>query len=485
MGHILSLRLLLLSAVAVLACDDKGAPTPSPVVASARGGESAPPSSGIVETVPSIDVQARALLAVWVRTQNEGDYKGYEQLYAEKFYGVKLAGERKARFDRAGWLRDRKAMFERPFTVAISQVTVSGTMKSATVLFEQIWASQGFQDRGQKRLLLVSEGSSATPTLRIAQEEMLTSVGGPSGASIQEPSPLEYSPVRDFAAGKALIVGRGFELGQVVGPLTRVGRNGPRYAVHRPLSLKAEARVGGALLGRRFSLYGAKGEVCSATVIGLAARAEVTPHFGQVSAWNGVEPEGQAATESEIALAVWRESEGSGYFTAAELKAEGDCAGALWARASDLPKPVIYQVQEMKKGAALDAALGARADYRNLMSRAKSADIGVHEIVQSIRRPDTGLEWVHYFASAGGCSDFQGELWVLLQSRPTGPLPLTGPGAVGAAMQGLEPFALDAAFDLEGDGQMELLGGDSLLRTSGHGYVRVRDVSPPYHDCPC
>jgi ketosteroid isomerase-like protein len=115
------------------------------------------------------DVQA--LVERWRVAQNDGDFDAYAALYGDGFEGVKRAGEAEQRFDRAGWLEDRKRMFARPMHVDVDELRVDMAARGARVELVQTWSSGGFGDRGRKRLdLELREGG-----LRIVREEMLDS----------------------------------------------------------------------------------------------------------------------------------------------------------------------------------------------------------------------------------------------------------------------------------------------------------------------
>src|SRR5690349_10149110 len=68
--------------------------------------------------------EARSLLDVWLKAQNEGDFDTYQIVYAQRFTGVRRSGPRTVRLDRAGWLKDRKRMFGKPMAVSISGLTI-------------------------------------------------------------------------------------------------------------------------------------------------------------------------------------------------------------------------------------------------------------------------------------------------------------------------------------------------------------------------
>src|SRR6476659_2556625 len=101
--------------------------------------------------------EARTLVDAWLAAQNKGDFAAYEKLYAQKFTGVRRSGPRTASLDRAGWMRDRQRMFQKPMKVSAGDVKVAGTLASARVTFMQEWESGSYHDRGPKQLVIVRE----------------------------------------------------------------------------------------------------------------------------------------------------------------------------------------------------------------------------------------------------------------------------------------------------------------------------------------
>ena len=65
------------------------------------------------------------MLDAWKAAQNGRDLAAYTRLYAARFEGVRRAGPRERRFDRASWLADRRNMFSLPVSVETADVRVS------------------------------------------------------------------------------------------------------------------------------------------------------------------------------------------------------------------------------------------------------------------------------------------------------------------------------------------------------------------------
>src|SRR5689334_18807496 len=119
-----------------LACD-KPTPAPAPSAPPAAPANPVPPSA----PQPAADERdARALLDQWQAAQNSGDFASYERLYAARSYGEKRAGSRLSKFDREGWLADRKRMFERPMKVGVSDLQIKSSAGSTLLTFEQTFS---------------------------------------------------------------------------------------------------------------------------------------------------------------------------------------------------------------------------------------------------------------------------------------------------------------------------------------------------------
>src|SRR5262249_20122703 len=111
------------------------------------------------------------LIDRWLAAQNAGDFATYESLYAERFTGIRRSGARTVRFNRAGWIKDRRRMFAKRMTVSIADRGTAPLTGGARVTFVQTWESGAYKDVGRKQIILHREKNG----LRIAREEMLES----------------------------------------------------------------------------------------------------------------------------------------------------------------------------------------------------------------------------------------------------------------------------------------------------------------------
>src|SRR5690606_1249859 len=134
-----SAALLCVVALCALGCREDAPPPVKQKEAPAPKPLSEPSTTETRESVT--EAEARAILSLWLGAQNAGDFAAYENLYATKFVGKKLAGDRATHFSRSGWLEDRKAMFSKPFTVKANETRVALSPESALIRFEQVWSN--------------------------------------------------------------------------------------------------------------------------------------------------------------------------------------------------------------------------------------------------------------------------------------------------------------------------------------------------------
>jgi hypothetical protein len=119
---------------------------------------------------------AEALVVRWLVAQNEGNFAAYEALYAQSFTGTKRAGTQVKTFDRAAWLKDRKAMFKHRMAVTGTPLEIKRDGAALVITVLQRFEQGNFADIGEKRLV-VDLRPSAGPILA---EEMLKSRVFPS-----------------------------------------------------------------------------------------------------------------------------------------------------------------------------------------------------------------------------------------------------------------------------------------------------------------
>jgi len=487
------------------ACGSGAKPEPPPT---------APPIEKPASTIAPVAVPtasvlsvpaARAFLERWVSTQNQGDFDGYQALYAERFRGTKRSGPRVRHFDRAGWVSDRARMFKQTMHVDVSDVKIQAWSRAAEITFTQAWTSPTFSDVGPKRLLLVA-GSSGP---EIATEEMLASNIGRQGTT----SALDAHDFRFLARTNHLYVvitsdpdvswaGNGaVELD--------AGRGADISAARRKADASRVPTDIRSSVPEQIRLYGASGPVCTATVGDLYLLRRVVVHFGTRQYWNGeVDLEEGAAPapvlDQVVADGIWGEAEDT--LLVAELTPDAThgsagCDAALWAREVERPEPTVFQREELAPDHVLRRqlldAVAALPSYRRI-----AADYRTHGKETSDALPTrwenfeqgsptftawrgAGRELFSVDMSVGGCGSFGGTLHVVLERR--------GPLFVRVA-ESQDWLSVDAIVDVNSDTLLELvLSGPFMRRGTADSCATVVDhlititdeVTPPFHDCGC
>ncbi len=449
---------------------------------SAAAPEAPPPAPSEVT-----EAELQALLAEWLRAQNAGDFASYEKLYSQKFTGKKLAGRRATEFGRAGWLADRKAMFERPFTVRANDVRVAAAPHGGFLRFEQTWSSSAYEDRGPKVLQLVREGDA----LRIAREEMLSSTE--AGAAAAAPPPFEaLALVHRTGSGPALLVPGAVDIHWSTEHPVYISDNEAVRAVSLP-ALPAARR---ALLDQDYELFDAEGRRCAARPKRFVILVDVVPHFGTVNAWTGFPDHKSVAPPAQRAQDLWRlavsqrevfPDASRGMSLALELEAK-DCAAPLWGRraapgaeapwSSRAPTP---EEQSQITAAARVHPETAERTRRYLESLPASERSGVTSWLTDTTNPrvfesPTGQTYVTTNVSGhpGDCNSGASSVYVWRKQ-----------GGTLVPVSGSFDESIRAVVDADGDGGAELIGASSVYAKAKSGYERVVEPLQLSLDCPC
>lgn len=410
----------------------------------------------------------RARLDAWLAAQNSGDAAAYTALYARKFTGVKRAGLRTSRFDRAGWIADRVRMFKRPMKVGAQDVGIGVSGATARVRFVQSWQSGSFADVGPKEQIWVREGKA----WNIAREEMLRSdvgVAAPSapasGASgfmvdgyyvLESDTKLEPErPLATLAHGDVDTVARAVDASQLAPEFRRL--------------------QGAALAG-----YAIDGKACAGRITGFAVIAALIPHFGQSQEWAAL-PSAQVANEA------WES--GKKLLVATTT----GCPQARFAVVGAAPGPPVAapdppSADERKQALA---ALHATPQYKELQtaflrddpkskSGWESGEGGSLKV--EVYRGSQTLISVTAIRDADGCDGFSANLWQLFEAKGSNLV------AVSAALPVVPAFAL------RNGGHLQIIHTDGRW---GFGHLAGRiaprqglydkdgELVVPYYDCPC
>ncbi|MBL8785923.1 MAG: nuclear transport factor 2 family protein [Deltaproteobacteria bacterium] len=414
-------------------------------------------------------------LKVWLAAQNAGDFASYSALYAPRFTGVKRAGDRTTRFDRARWLVDRQRMFGKAMKVEASQIEVEPSQVGAVVRFTQAWESGTYKDVGPKQIVFVKTADG----LRIAKEEMLAS---------QVEGATDQAAALTAGQFQPIVVSEGF-IGVVSAPVADTATL-PHKA---PVSLQRGRAAYATLDGQpddkpTFELFGENGKVCDAPARERGLFVDVIHHFGQIQTWNGENDEPRL-DDAGVAAALLGGNHGGTYEV---WKVDADaCKGALWARMKgEGASPVLPSID------AAPLAERALKELRKLAAwKAIQKDFDSDETTSALKKPwDThestplthawkaadGTTYVSFSVTAGaGCGSFGGSTWGLW--RVTGETWTlltdgTSPGDIQAPT---------AAADLDGDGRPEFTDGETLIQPVGATWRATISVAPPDYDCPC
>lgn len=423
--------------------------------------------------------KAKVLVETWLGAQNSGDFDGYQALYGKRFTGVKRAGERTRRFDRARWLEDRKRMFSKVMKVEAKDLAIDTTDNGAIILFTQTWESGSFRDVGPKQIVAVVEDGQ----LRIAREEMLASIIEGGAGEVPDLAAGQYLPVVSSEGFLAVVRGPG----------------DPDKTPHEAPESVVRAQVAFAKMKEqpaapaKYELFGAAGKVCevSAGPRGLVARARF--HFGQVQTWDGtfdgLDPNKDKVDDKTVAADVMALASG-GVHEVDRVDAAA-CAGATWAReAGAAPATVFGQVD------ATPFAGKAREALRKLpmwgqIQKDFQADDTIEVKTANWDEWESGVAtsaWsagggAHFVAisvvSGTGCGTFGASAWATWRVEGDRWTLMTDGDRASDAM------TPTSAFDADGDGRPEFTDGDELIQPVGATWKKTRSVKAPDFDCPC
>jgi hypothetical protein len=437
--------------------------------------------------------EARAVLDRWLDAQNQGRFDDYRFYYEETFKGVRRSGVRTATFDRDGWMRDRKRMFEKPMTVAADNVHIFANERSARIVFTQRWSSGKYADTGPKELVLHRRPGGS---YGIVREELFASDN-------RKPGTLDLNAFRQFAFvvdGEVVVTTKPDD-GWASGPpiLEKRGRDSFLFRSRRAVDASKLPSDVTKLSGLAVHLLDNHGIRCEGKLGEFLLR-------------------GRAISDVESSADdLWAMSAHT-----LVARVDGDqkaCAGATWARAAALTTPSIASAEsptpELTKRAlaAFQALPGSESIQRDLarwsrISGSKSGRSrpwwGRHPPVVRVIRPASGraLLSVSVKVSEGGCSDgvfsFLWALWevddsdaghprLILRNEPDDTKTLRATAAVDVDGDGIPELLFDGSTDAaqaNGAGQPQLLE-HGIVRAVGGSYVDIEGPETPIDICPC
>ncbi|MET0384306.1 MAG: nuclear transport factor 2 family protein [Polyangiales bacterium] len=451
------------------------APKPAEPVAPSKPVADPPPPPAAVASPRLERAAAEVLVTRWSRAQNTRDFAAYASLYATRFTGIKRVGDKTTRYDRDSWLIDRERMFERGFTLEVSDVTVDSLGASAVVAFEQVFRTPSFSDRGPKQLVIVLEDGQP----KIAREELVHSELAPqlSAATITD---QDFAFIRTIGE-RRFWVSRLSTHGQTIdGAPAFVGVGAAWGAVSSERLPKPLVELRGSSVVIDPTPDGG----CEIQLGEVGVLADFHPHFGDVDRWKDGAPE-------VVAREVFGDNtvDGRHYRYAVEITdAAKGCKTARWARAKGLP-PVPVAAVSAVQGAdlALQRAAARKTPAYVQLQKAFRAepkqpkgdwDVVTETVVKGfatqLGTTQLGLLTLSHVAD---CDAFAGELTVVgrLENGAFKPL--------ATNVQGI--FTPQLAIDLDNDGMPEWLSETELLGWDGKTYTPVVSVTPPDYDCGC
>ena len=465
------------------ACKSKPAPPTEPAerAQATKSASAGVPAASVATPVAAglPEAEVKAFIERWQVAQNSKSFDDYSRFYAERFMGVKRVGTYSKRFDRAGWLADRKPMFDAGAQVKVSEVELVAAAGATRAIFTQEFTSGAFRDVGKKELFLVAAAGGVS----ITKEEMLDS-------KVSEQPSTTDSVLAFHRDG--VVVERGFDKRKLKGEprLHQTKASDPLVIdyVATPEQLSVAAR---GWLGREVTAYTPSGKSCTGKVARFEVRVQAVPHFGMRQAWNG-EADTPKASPAEIASTIENMAQDHEHFVVGVL--DRACEGS-WASAGPAAAFTAARAAEGALRQAGIAAFKALPAYAQLQKRfaqeSKVTDRGWEADakllrVMELRVPNQPGLLLVTARTDGGCADFSGSLSALwqLDGAPTAPkLTLLAPTfgdyvtLRGALDQGAAGLALLAGPD-DFDDQL------AVLRISPRVSRRVL-LSTAVWDCLC
>ncbi len=310
--------------------------------------------------------------------------------------------------------------------------------------------------------------------------------------------PEEFTFVTKGLAGLALLLG----------PLEEeyISEENPTYmssneVAHSVIEAALPKRILN-LKNKIFRIYSPHGLSCVGRVDGFIALARIQPHLTMTEAWKGSTLKAYIHPEKR-AMDLWQLSKLGGRSLAATLTTEGECKGAWWAQDSEWPSPAIWQqrLPTKKELSILLEYVRVAPEYRRQQSLFKKNyrsaqywdSVGESEKRIRIFEDEAGAQFASVLIRAGvddSCgSPFDPDLWLLFERKSERNYRLVSSRmqehALSSWPRSLQPVDAEAAFDLNGDGLPEFVGGYDFFRSYGEGYESVLNLAPAYFSSPC
>jgi len=264
--------------------------------------------------------------------------------------------------------------------------------------------------------------------------------------------------------------------------------------VRRDVDVVALPRALARRSGGSVRLVGASGVVCQGVIGPMSIVGRFEPHFGTRQDWEGKnhdigEPDAPLPIE-QVASQAWDESVAGRVLAAEVISTTGDCKRALYARAASLSAPAVIAESPAPPALADKAVEALRrlpsyATVEQNYRQSSSGGPGRWEIengstdVTFFRGKDASYVWVSAYGGEA-CSDFDAHMVALWKVEGAG----TPRPTFTLLHEGTDDLLPVGVTDIDGDGSVELLGHERILRRGSDGYA-TDSLAVPSFDCPC
>lgn len=430
-----------------------------------------------------VRTEVRTVVDRWVAAQNQGDFATYQTLYADKMRGIRRSGSREVRLQRAGWMKDRRRMFDKSMRVGVANIAIHVSEAVAQVSFEQSFAQGTYSDTSKKVLVLVRENGA----WKITNEELRTSAMGAKTESNGSLVGLFDGLGIVLAEADPTWIAKGLPTLDVMG-----GRN----TVLRPVDL---AKLPPELRSRDKSvveLLDRSGTVCRSTIERLRASRSVIQDFVREDEAGHL----RQLAKAEIAAEMLASTDDDDDKLLALV--HSDCKDPLVARTAHATAPVAIaraaDAAEEKRALAKIQTLPAYRAVRDRWRAEAPQEFATQKPNEEwpdrreVRTFDVTVEgkaqhWVSLHVARGDdCSSWAGFLWALWRVDGATWTLLDEPGEIA-----IYP---ELAVDLDGDGWPELVYTVSnttshvvrgILWREGRVYRRTQETKIAFHGCGC
>lgn len=257
----------------------------------------------------------------------------YAALYHPAFGGTRRIGHKTYRFDRAGWLSDRQKFFGKGTAVVMKDVRIVTGERTALATFTQESPAASGLDVGVKRIEILVSNNELLIT-----SEMLVSTSSDPERTEDRPVPEEISLLLPLYGKFGAVLRAGpFDTSSRATPIGPPGDRLDHFFAKEAPAAVTEPWKG--WVGRTMNLYDEGKFACTGRVAGFSA-------VGGVLGTDEVVPGTPADRKGEVA---WNWLPSSAKHLVAIVEPENGQCKAQWARAADLPPPVVFDQRNLSR----------------------------------------------------------------------------------------------------------------------------------------